>query len=294
MQFTFNASSTAVATGSATTSAWVELTRRATAGRHDMLLLLSHMRSYSSLLAHLLGSSPEVDGYGETLLRYRSRLDLLRLRHRIRRATGQPLRGRWLLDKVLHNHVRAPDRWLPPDRVRALIFVRQPVPTLLSMLTLARAQSDRHFDNHPQRCCDYYVSRLHRLREDAERLGESALVFDAEMLVTRPQALLSQVSGWLGLEQPLSPVYSIGRRTGEVGFGDPSVNIRSGRVLQRSASTVREDWVLPNAVLDEAQAAYSRCRTALRAHCHSLQPVTEPSALPQFTRPGKQPAPAGR
>src|SRR4051812_40983666 len=85
------------------------------------LLLLSHMRSYSSLLAHVLGSSPEVDGYGETLLRYQLPLDLWRLRRQVRRSTGQPLRGTWLLDKVLHNRIKPLDRWVEPERLRALI-----------------------------------------------------------------------------------------------------------------------------------------------------------------------------
>src|SRR5262245_13075611 len=39
------------------------------------LFVLSHMRSYSSLLSHVLGSHPEIDGYCETHLRYRSGLD---------------------------------------------------------------------------------------------------------------------------------------------------------------------------------------------------------------------------
>ena len=45
----------------------------------NYLFLLSHMRSYSSLMSHLLGSSPQIDGYGEMHLRYRTRLSLLAL-----------------------------------------------------------------------------------------------------------------------------------------------------------------------------------------------------------------------
>ncbi|MDP1532854.1 MAG: hypothetical protein Q8L92_04665, partial [Rubrivivax sp.] len=134
--------------------------------RHDHLLLLSHMRSYSSLLAQLLGGAPEVEGYGETQLRYRTPLDLWRLRHTIRRATGQPLRGRWLLDKVLHNRIHPIERWVKAERVRAIIFLRQPGETLRSLLTLADSHGGGEPLSDPQKCCDYYVSRLHRLRQD--------------------------------------------------------------------------------------------------------------------------------
>lgn len=248
------------------------------------LLLLSHMRSYSSLMAHLLGTSPEIDGYGESLLRYRSRLDLLRLRLRVRRATGQPLRGRWLLDKVLHNHIRPLYRWLPPGRVRALIFVRRPEPTLQSMLHLAHLQGDPVFQD-AQRCCDYYVSRLHRLREDAERLGSAALHYDAEDLVQQPQALLDSVGDWLGLAQPLGLQYRVGSHSGKTGFGDPLPNIRSGQVLPASATTVRQRATLSPAILAEADAAYQRCRLALTALTAQAAQAAQPPKMAMTTTP---------
>jgi hypothetical protein len=52
------------------------------ARRH--LFLLGHMRSYSSVLSHILGSHPQIDGYCETHIKYRTRLDLWRLHHRVR------------------------------------------------------------------------------------------------------------------------------------------------------------------------------------------------------------------
>ncbi len=239
---------------------------RAAAPR-DYLLLLSHMRSYSSLLAHLLGASPEVDGYGETQLRYRSPLDLLRLRWDIRRSTGAPLQGRWLLDKQLHNRIHAIDRWVPAQRVRALIFIREPGPTLNSLLALAQANGGGQPLADPQRACDYYVSRLHRLREDGERLGRRAGVFDAEQLLRQPEPLLAAIAGFLGLREVPAASYRPGRRTGEDGYGDPSPRIQAGRVLaprQAAGDDGAPDGPpLPAEVLAEARAAWQRCRAAL-------------------------------
>src|SRR5882724_3059676 len=145
--------------GQSLDAAAIAALRAAANGHHRYLLLLSHMRSYSSVLAHVLGSSHEIEGYGETHVRYRNVFDLWRLRRSIKRSTGQPLRGEWLLDKVLHNAVRPVDRFVGRDRVRSLIFLRRPERTLQSLLALARRKGSGASFNDPQVCCDYYVSR---------------------------------------------------------------------------------------------------------------------------------------
>ena len=40
------------------------------------ILLISHQRSHSTLLAHILGSHPEIDGYSELHQHYLSPVDL--------------------------------------------------------------------------------------------------------------------------------------------------------------------------------------------------------------------------
>lgn len=233
------------------------------------LFLLSHMRSYSSLLAHLLGSSPEIDGCGESHVRYKRAIDLWRLRREVQRTIGTPASGRFLLDKILHNHIRSPDKLIAPEQVRAVIFLRQPEATLRSIVTLARIQCPNDDIANPQFACDYYVSRLHRLRADGLRLGQRALYFDAECLNRSPQPLLDKLTRWLQLDTPLSSEYQLSRRTGENLFGDPLPNIRAGRILDPSSSTIANDVQIPAMLLQEAEAAYSRCRSALLDHCET-------------------------
>jgi hypothetical protein len=228
------------------------------------------MRSYSSLLSHVLGSSPEIDGYGETHTLYQHKLDLWRLRRRVRRSTGATLRGRWLLDKILQNYVLPPDRLIAADNVRAIIFLRRPESAIRSIVTMLSARTSRVSQfpiATPESACEYYVSRLHRLRTDGERLGKRAIYFDAEALLERPAQVLAALSTWLELETPLTSDYQVLLRTGEFGFGDPSGNIRSGRILDSSASTIATDVQVAKPVLLEAEAAYQRCRTSLIAHC---------------------------
>lgn len=243
------------------------------------LFLLSHMRSYSSLLSHVLGSSPDIDGYSEMHVRYRNKLDLWRLQHRVRQATGAPLTGRWVLDKILHNYIRPPDRLLAENQVRALIFLREPESAMRSILTLAqRNEQDRRIHT-PQFVCDYYVSRLHRLRADGERLGMRALYFDAELLVRQPDKLLGFLHNWLELGSPLDSHYHLFPKSGEAGFGDPSANICSGQILGDASSTIADDVHIPTLMLAEAKAAYQRCRASLLEHCRQLQDDLKPLQL---------------
>lgn len=239
-------------------------------GTPSYLFLLSHMRSYSSLLAHILGSHADIDGYGEAHVKYRNKLDFWRLRRAIQRSTGEPIRGAWLLDKILHNYVRAPDRLIDDERVRAIIFLRRPERTLQSILTLARHQHADTATHNAQLTCDYYVSRLHRLRADGQRLGKRSLYFDAEAFIEQPQIVLDQISDWLQLSQPLQPNYQVLKRTGETGFGDPLHNIHVGHILDSGTSTIDTQIQIPTQLLREADAAYQRCREMLLHECQLI------------------------
>ena len=77
--------------------------------RYEQIFLLSHMRANTSLLGHILGASPEIEGYYEMHIGYHSwrsrwRQKLLHFaQHKPKR------RGRYMFDKVLHNdHAIAP------------------------------------------------------------------------------------------------------------------------------------------------------------------------------------------
>jgi hypothetical protein len=64
------------------------------------LFLLGHMRSYSSVLSHILGSHPQISGYCETHTKYRTWVDLWKLRWRVRKLTGEALRSGRVLDAL--------------------------------------------------------------------------------------------------------------------------------------------------------------------------------------------------
>jgi hypothetical protein len=201
----------------------------------EYVFLLSHMRSYSTVLSHVLGSSPEISGYAESQVKFRRRADLWRLRLNVARAVGGWPTGRYLLDKQLHNHQLLPRRWWELD-VRALIFVRRPEPALASIRRLAAATRPGGPLDGWDAAAQYYCERLTTLASRGIALGPRALAFPAEEIVERPGPLLGRIEKHLGLGRPLSPEYRIRTLTGDAGHGDPSARIRAGRILAPGAT----------------------------------------------------------
>src|SRR6185436_15808518 len=82
--------------------------RYGAAGSHryagTFLFVVSHMRSYSSLLCHILGSHPAISGYSEAHQSYFGRNDLDRLARTVREHTEEAALKPYVLDKVLHDN----------------------------------------------------------------------------------------------------------------------------------------------------------------------------------------------
>ena len=115
------------------------------------LFLLSHMRSYSSLLCHILNSNPEVDGYGELGIPYRTPLDLINMRYQIRLTTGNRLQGRYALDKVLHPTVELADAILTSPSATVMVGVREPDASVRSIRAMGMAKAKPDWKADPKR-----------------------------------------------------------------------------------------------------------------------------------------------
>src|SRR6266702_297407 len=197
------------------------------ARRH--LFLLGHMRSYSSVLSHILGSHPQIDGYCETHTKYRTRLDLLRLHYRVRKLTGEPLRGDYVLDKVLHVYPLARSI-LSRSRTRGIVLVRRPRETVRSIISMGLQYSPIAWHRDFERVARYYETRLAGLLRLAEALRGRVVFLEAETLLSSTRTVLDQLGTFLELQSPLQPEYRRFAHTGELGFGDPSEAISAGRV----------------------------------------------------------------
>ena len=107
--------------------------------RRSYILVLGHMRSYSSVLCHILGSHPEIAGYAEMHLSYRNVLGLLRLRSGVFRPLGCVLPGRFVLDKVLRDEYAVAPSILRREDVNAIVVVRRPAESIRSVLAMGES-----------------------------------------------------------------------------------------------------------------------------------------------------------
>ena len=236
------------------------------------IFLLSHMRSYSSLLAHILGSHPEIDGYSELHQHYHDRSNLRNMTALIERTTGEPRRGRYALDKLLHDAAEIDPAVLARRDVHVLFFVRRPEPTIESIVRLARSQDIELEVKDPFHAANYYVHRMRGLEALSAQVGERGRFVEAERVVDETDAVLAGLTAWLGLATPLRPDYRRFMLTGVIGKGDASPNIFAGRVLGNGdrLDAPGEPIEVPAASAKAAREAYERTVASLRARLPGL------------------------
>jgi hypothetical protein len=233
------------------------------------LFVVSHMRSFSSLLCHILGSHPEISGYGEAQLSYFSRLDLQRLARKVQHATESPVLGRYVLDKILHNHREIAPGILDRPEIKLLFLLRKPEDTFRSILNMSNARGPKGTFNDPAGVLDYYVTRLRRLEGYCARVYSNALFLESERLLGDTERVLVDLSRWLELGEPLKADYRTFRFTGAPGYGDPSPTIRTGTVV-RNDEARHQHYVpiaIPDDLLQQGLAAHASCREGLSRRC---------------------------
>lgn len=232
----------------------------------EYVFVLSHMRSFSSLLSHILGSNGEISGYSEMHRPYRDPLDLLQLRVKIYESMPDHLPKRYVLDKILHNKYRVADSVLLQDSLKLVFLVRRPLDTIKSIMYMGSRLFDIAWCRDPEKATQYYIGRLLALKDIAERTESSGLFIRSEDVTARTQEVLFSLTDFLGLRRPLSQEYMIFENTGKPVFGDPSTSIMSGTVLRRDGAKYR-DLVVPDGYLSKACAAYDLCCEALTRNC---------------------------
>jgi hypothetical protein len=237
------------------------------AGR--FLFVVSHMRSFSSLLCHILGSHPEISGYAEAQLSYFSRLDLQRLARKVQHITGNPALGRYVLDKILHNHREIAPGILDRPEIKVLFLLRNPEDTFRSILNMSHSRGHKGKFSDPVRVVDYYVTRLRQLEGYCAHLGGNALFLESERLLGDTERVLVELSRWLELGGSLKADYRTFRFSGAPGYGDPSPTILAGTVVRDDEARHQHYVSIPIAddLLQQGLAAHASCREGLARRC---------------------------
>ncbi|OZA28166.1 MAG: hypothetical protein B7X91_06115 [Hydrogenophilales bacterium 17-64-11] len=235
----------------------------ASPGPYARIFLLSHMRAYTSLAGHILGSHPRINGYYEMHLGYEEAAALDRQLEAFRHDEALKPGSRYLFDKLLHN-----DYALKPERlgladIKILLALAEPAHTIRSIVHLFRQKPDPDLYASPVAAANYYIERVRALAEFCRTTDWPYSYFDAELLQRVPERLLPRLTAWLELDSPLSERYEVFSQTGKARRGDTSERVRSGRI-DRGRSDYSE-VAIPEDALKAAAEAYRECREEIVA-----------------------------
>ncbi len=198
------------------------------------LFVLAHPRSGSTVLTHILHSHPAIAGFGEHHVSYETEADLARLEARVAFFAHEPgLRTPWVLDKLVWNQHRLAPAILRAPSSRFVFLVRRPEETFDSYR--------RMFPQFPTDADRFrsYRRRMNGLVELAEGIDdpERAFFLTYDDLVDKTDTSLDALTAFLELASPLEPDYGLTSKTGSQSWGDPSENIKAGRILRLDRSS---------------------------------------------------------
>lgn len=241
--------------------------RRRRRGRR-YLFILSHMRSYSSLLSHILGSHPDVKGYVETHRSYSTDADLHSLEASVADDPQVPWDGRYVLDKILHGHAEVDEAILGRDDVDAIFLVREPEHAVRSIVAMGFERKNLDWKSDPRKAAEYYRRRLGQLVDMAADKPHRSVFLEADRLIDDTEVVLARLTRFLGLASPLRSKYDTFELTGKRRYGDPGKYIKTGVVVAE-----REDYgdiEVPEPVMRKALAAFAEAREMLSSRCEKV------------------------
>lgn len=239
------------------------LNRRIAAGRQNMLFIVGHMRSGSTLLVHLLASHSDVIGFGESHHTYVGPEDFGAVACRIYLSFRRlRWREKYILDKVLHAEFNVTPELVRFGNTRTVLLVRKPQAAIPSILNVPKLNWGE------EQALRYYVERLALIRQFATELGPERCAFVTyEALINASREILDQLQKFLQLPPPaLQTEYDTMWSTGRPYFGDTSQTIRAGHIVYNAQNVESR---LSTVTLQRAEAAYGKYVDACRDHLGS-------------------------
>lgn len=232
--------------------------------QYQRIYLLSHMRAFSSLIGHILGSNPHINGYYEMHLPYTRAKNLDEQLRIYTQSESLKSGSLYLFDKLLHNDYPLDTAILSGAGNTILIGIRSPEDCLKSIIHLFQAKDTVHPYADPRQATDYYIERLKTLATFSENNPGQYYYFDSELIISDSHNLLRTLTRWCQLETALPDRYQMFSQTGKAGAGDSSGQILSGRIERNS-----NDY--PGVCLDadlisRAEQAYAEYRGAMLRH----------------------------
>jgi hypothetical protein len=231
---------------------------------YSRIFLLSHMRAFTSLTGHILGSNPAINGYYEMHLSYTDAAVLNKQLSELQKNERIKDNSRYLFDKLLHNEYQLVTEELGQVCLKLLVTLREPESTINSIVHLFTKKQNRPLYSSPKEAIRYYIERLEWLAHFCRTTKHNYYYFDAGLFKTAPQALLTTLSDWLELETSLSERYQIFSQTGKARIGDSSKYIHVGEIDNSRAPPPHIH--IPENELKKAYEIYLDCRQQMIAH----------------------------
>lgn len=252
----------------------VTLLRHPTAlRRYQRIWLLSHMRANTSLLAHVLGDHPQIDGYYELHIGYHSWRSLWRQKQRYFKEHTPKPGARYLFDKVLHSGHGVAPALLRGHKV--LFALRPPQDTLPSVVKLYHDRTEGEPLATLDGAAAYYSERVEHLAALASQMDSEFCYLDANALRRQPGTTLAQLTDYLELREPLRREYTLRSKTGEARAGDSSARLRSGRIREETDN--ERAALVPEPLLSPCQTVFEQARWRLLSHPQLAAAVLDPT-----------------
>jgi hypothetical protein len=231
---------------------------------YSRIFLLSHMRAFTSLAGHILGSHPGINGYFEMHISYDDASALDKQLDMFLQFETPKKNSRYLFDKLLHNDYRLNTGLFEPAGLKLLVALMEPEKTVKSIVDLFQQKGTEALYASPLEAANYYIERIRVLADFCRTTDQPYYYYDAELFQEAPDRLLGKLTDWLELASPLTGRYQLFSQTGKAGKGDSSRFIYSGKI--EKTRVAYSHIKVPENILSRARESYRDCRSSIIAN----------------------------
>jgi hypothetical protein len=228
------------------------------------IFLISHMRSGSSLLTHLLASNEDVNAYGETHIRYnceKSFADsICKIRLNLRSFKGFQA-NKIYMDKILHNFLLIPEnlKLFMDKNVKFIYLLRSPKDSMNSLINTFSMTNSKAYNYYKSRLC--WIEKMILISINYPE----KYFLNYEDLKNNTDKELKALTNYLNLNSCIKNSYTIFRTTGKRGVGDIGKNILKGKIV--NTPTSKEYIGLSKDRQKNIEVLYQKTKSMLEKNC---------------------------
>ena len=216
----------------------------------EYIFLLSHMRSRSSLLSHIIGSSDEVTGNRELQVSYTNRF---KGKIKANNLLDSEINTKYYFDKILHTGLTQNVSFFNSQNCKYIFLIREPESSLKSILKMYLDENKKY---SIEKAHKYYVDRLSFLHDIYQKNSHNYIIVNSDDVIYDTNNTLLNLSNFLDLKKTLTKNYQVTEHTGKRFSGDSSKNIFAGNILDDNEKVNSFDMEIPQDLLNSANKVY--------------------------------------